>query len=128
MPRRVIRLEQNRQTRARARQKVGTLQSQVVQPQTLQRYEKAVHGFLDFLIQHGKLYPTTPAALDAAVCACVEDWWENGDPRGWAGDLLSGLGHLIPSVKGQLAGGWRLHSAWGRAELPLRALYHSPPN
>eukprot|EP00438_Fugacium_kawagutii_P020298 Skav211648 [mRNA] locus=scaffold1290:276136:276873:- [translate_table: standard] len=52
--------------------------------------------------------------------------WQNGDPKGWAGDLLSGLGHLIPSVKGHLAGGWRLHSAWGRAELPLRALPFTP--
>lgn len=126
MPRRVIRLEQHRQARAKARQRVGALQSQVVQPQTLQRYEKAVHGFLDFLIQRGLTYPRSAPALDAMVCTYIEELWENGDPRGWAGDLLSGLGHLIPSMKGQLAGGWRLHAAWGRAELPLRALPFTP--
>eukprot|EP00438_Fugacium_kawagutii_P016095 Skav225958 [mRNA] locus=scaffold6030:60786:65045:- [translate_table: standard] len=126
MPRRVIRAEQSRQARAKARQKVGSLQSQVVQPATLRRYEKAVHGFLDFLIQHSLPYPQSNPALDAAVCHCIEELWENGDPRGWAGDLLSGLGHLFPSVKGHLAGGWRLHAAWGRAELPLRALPFTP--
>eukprot|EP00438_Fugacium_kawagutii_P029860 Skav235139 [mRNA] locus=scaffold321:416835:420018:- [translate_table: standard] len=71
-------------------------------------------------------YPTSNPALDAAVCTFIEELWGNGDPRGWAGDLLSGLGHLIPSVKGHLAGGWRLHAAWGRAELPLRALPFTP--
>eukprot|EP00435_Cladocopium_sp_Y103_P006537 s2887_g2.t1 len=112
--------------RARARQNVGSLQSQVVQPKTLKRYERAVHAFLDFLIAHELSYPRSNALLDSFVCGYIEELWENGDPKGWAGDLLSGLGHLIPSCKGSLTGGWRLHAAWGRAELPVRALPFTP--
>lgn len=126
MPRRVIRAEQSRQARARARRNVGSLQSQVVQPKTLKRYEQAVHAFLDFLIAHELNYPRSNALLDSLVCGYIEELWENGDPKGWAGDLLSGLGHLIPSCKGSLTGGWRLHAAWGRAELPMRALPFTP--
>ena len=37
------------------------------------------------------------------------------------GDLLSGLSHFIPSLRGMLAGSWRLHAAWGRLEMPARA-------
>jgi hypothetical protein len=48
------------------------------------------------------------------------------NPQVWAGDVLSGLGHVIPSCKQFLTGGWRLHSAWGRAELPARALPFTP--
>ena len=126
MPRKVIKAESTRRARAKARQQVGTLQSQVVQPQTLKRYHQAVHAFLDFLIAHQMSYPTSNPQLDSAACEYIEELWENGDPKGWAGDLLSGLGHLIPSCKGHLAGGWRLHSAWTRAELPLRAAPFTP--
>ena len=118
MPRKVIKAESTRRARAKARQQVGTLQSQVVQPQTLKRYHQAVHAFLDFLIAHQMSYPTSNAQLDSAACEYIEELRENGDPKGWAGDLLSGLGHLIPSCKGHLAGGWRLHSAWTRACYP----------
>lgn len=126
MPRKVIKAESTRRARAKARQQVGTLQSQVVQPQTLKRYHQAVHALLDFLIARQMSYPTSNPQSDSAACEYIEELWENGDPKGWAGDLLSGLGHLIPSCKGHLAGGWRLHSAWTRAELPLRAAPFTP--
>ncbi|CAK9117515.1 unnamed protein product, partial [Durusdinium trenchii] len=51
---------------------------------------------------------------------------KSGDPKGWASDCLSGLGHFIPPCKPWLVGAWRLHAAWGRAELPLRAAPFTP--
>eukprot|EP00435_Cladocopium_sp_Y103_P021060 s3166_g5.t1 len=60
------------------------------------------------------------------VSSFIEELWEQGDPKGWAGDCLSGLGHFIPACKPYLVGSWRLHSAWGRAELPCRAPPFTP--
>ena len=42
------------------------------------------------------------------------------------GDLLSALSHKVNGLRGRLAGAWRLHAAWGRLELPLRAWPLSP--
>jgi hypothetical protein len=72
------------------------------------------------MMQH--VYPTTFFQLDEMVSEFVEQLWEEGEPKSWAGDTLSGLGHFIPACKQFLTGAWRLHSAWGRAELPARAL------
>ena len=112
--------EQRCQARAKARSKVGTLQLQVVQPQTLQRYEQSVHALLDFLIQHGHSYPSTIPALDTLVCLYFEELCENGGPKGWAGCISS------RAPKDTWLGGWRLHAAWGRVELPLRVLPFTP--
>eukprot|EP00439_Symbiodinium_sp_Y106_P001984 s9449_g1.t1 len=56
-----------------------------------------------------------------AVSCFIEELWEDGDPKAYASDTLSGLGHFIPSVKPHLISSWRLHAAWGRSELPARA-------
>ena len=89
----------------------------------------AVSRFLSFLISQGKGYPQNFWVLDLEVSAFIEELWEQGDPKGWAGDCLSGLGHFIPACKPSLVGSWRLHSAWGRAELPCCAppVCTSPP-
>ncbi|CAE8601716.1 unnamed protein product, partial [Polarella glacialis] len=60
--------------------------------------------------------------LDALASVYVEHLWEEGEPKCWAGDTLSGLGHFFPASKPRLNGSWRLHAAWGRAELPARAM------
>ena len=85
-----------------------------------------MHAFLDFLIAHQMSYPTSNAQLDSAACEYIEELRENGDPKGWAGDLLSGLGHLIPSCKGP--SGWWMATAFGldSSMLPLRAAPFTP--
>ncbi|CAE8717690.1 unnamed protein product, partial [Polarella glacialis] len=67
-------------------------------------------------------YPSSVAQLDALASVYVEHLWEEGEPKCWAGDTLSGLGHFFPACKPCLNGSWRLHAAWGRAELPARAM------
>ena len=93
---------------------------------TEQRYELNVNRFLEFLTRMHLEYPCTFVQLDEFVCEYICSLWDEGEPRGWAGDTLSGLGHFVPSCKHFLTGGWRLHGAWGRAELPARALPFTP--
>ena len=127
MPRRrQVLAKRTRTDRQRDRKALGKLRSQVVAPRTESRYLTHVSRFLEFLACHGKPYPTSFLMLDREVCAFIEELWEQGDPKGWASDCLSGLGHFIPSCKPHLVGSWRLHSAWSRAELPCRAPPFTP--
>ena len=127
MPRRKQVLAKRTQAeRQVARKALGRLSSQIVAPKTEDRYFTAVSRFLEFLRASHKGYPTTFALLDRQVSAFIEYLWEQGDPRSWASDTLSGLGHHIPSCKPHLIGSWRLHAAWGRAELPVRAPPFTP--
>lgn len=108
------------------RKQLGRLSAQVVAPKTEDRYFTHVSRFLQFLKDNQRSYPKSYILLDRAVCEFIETLWEHGDPRGWASDCLSGLGHFIPSCKPHLVGSWRLHAAWGRAELPVRAPPFTP--
>jgi hypothetical protein len=106
--------------RQNTRHALGRLAHQVVAAKTEDRYFTSVSRFLDFLKVSRKRYPSSFILLDRDVCEFVEYLWEQGDPRSWASDCLSGLGHLIASCKPYLVGSWRLHAAWGRTELPVR--------
>ena len=56
------------------------------------------HGFLRFLKEHQKGYPSTFVLLDKAVSEFIESLWESGGPKSWASDTLSGLGILFLHV------------------------------
>eukprot|EP00438_Fugacium_kawagutii_P001843 Skav206711 [mRNA] locus=scaffold3267:5256:11979:+ [translate_table: standard] len=66
------------------------------------------------------------AELDLKVCEFIESLWREGEPKAYASDTISGLGHFIPACKRSLVGSWRLHGSWTRAELPERALPLTP--
>ena len=112
--------------RKRERRALGTLQSLVVQKATRDRYFTAVSRFLLFLKCLGYTYPRTFSALDDRVCEFIDSLWHNGDPKAFAIDCLSGLGHFVPQCKRFLVGSWRLHGSWSRTELPARALPFTP--
>lgn len=112
--------------RKKDRRALGTLQNLVVQKATRDRYFTAVSRFLLFLKCHGYSYPTSFSTLDNRVCEFIESLWHNGDPKAFASDCLSGLGHFIPQCKRSLVGSWRLHGSWSRTELPARALPFTP--
>ena len=118
--------KRSKSERRAERKLLGALRSQVVSPKTESRYLEHVSRFLQFLKDHGKSYPRHFTSLDLELSTFIEHLWEEGDPKSWASDVLSGLGHFIPAVKPHLIGSWRLHSAWSRAELPARAPPLSP--
>ena len=74
----------------------------------------------------GRSLAINPVEFDEQLCMCVDMAWEEGEPRGLVADLLSGLADRVPSLRGRLSGAWRLYSAWGRLEMPMRAWPLSP--
>ena len=107
--------------RKKERQALGCLKDLVVAKATRERYLEAVSRFLLFLKCHLYSYPTSFSLLDSRVSEFIESLWHNGDPKSYASDCLSGLGHFVPQCKRCLVGSWRLHGSWTRAELPARA-------
>ena len=103
------------------RQQKGRLRDNLVSPRTLGRYRLAVRAYLHFLKGTNSTLPSSLVALDQSLEFYIESLWELGESKSMAGDLLSGLGHFLPAVRRHMVGAWRLHGAWGRAELPARA-------
>ena len=104
MPRRQVLGRRCQVERKRERQALGTLQSLVVAPATRKRYLEAVSRFLAFLKMHGYSYPRCFAVLDGRVSEFIESLWHSGDPKSFASDCLSGLGHFVPQCKKFLGG------------------------
>ena len=121
MPKRQVLGRRGQSERKKERQALGSLQNLVVAKATQQRYLEAVSRFLLFLKFHSYGYPSSYSLLDSRVSEFIESLWHNGDPKSFASDCLSGLGHFVPQCKRCLVGSWRLHGSWTRAELPARA-------
>ena len=85
--------------RKRERQKLGRLQELVVQKGTRTRYLTAVSRFLEFLQMQNYSYPCSFTKLDSKVCEFIEILWQEGEPKAYASDTISGLGHFIPACK-----------------------------
>ena len=87
-----------------------------------------LHGVLPFLLRviTGKSYPTSFLKLGRFLCQFVQDLCADGEPKGYASDAFSGIGNFIPACKPHMIAAWRLHAAWGRAELPCRAPPFTP--
>jgi hypothetical protein len=122
MPRKQVLSRKTPLERKSCRKTIGKLRTTIVAAKTEERYKKHVSLFLDFLHKHAYHYPANFLQLDELASVYLEHLWEEGEPKSWAGDTLSGLGHFFPPVKPCLNGAWRLHAAWGRAELPARAM------
>ena len=101
--------------RVRAREKLGKLSMQLVQPGTLKRYKAAFAVFLFWLRLVAKDWPADVCHLDDLACEWIDTVWCEGEPRSLVGLTLSAIYLLAPAVKGQLPAAWRLHSQWGAA-------------
>ena len=120
MPKRVLEANTPAQ-RAKQRRTLGTLRQLTVQPQTRQRYNKAVNEFMKFLKSNSVTLPDKRDRLDPLVCDYLEHLWYHGQGRGLANDTLAGLQDVDPKIKGCLPGAWRLLKTWGVNEVPSRA-------
>ena len=109
-----------KQARKEARNAFGKLSERLLPPTTRNRYAVACAEFYAWLIASFVEWPETVLAIDQACCAWIDACWEEGEAKGFVGDCLSGMHHFLPFVRGRLNGAWRLHSAWGRFELPYR--------
>lgn len=118
MPRVQIIQRKTKGERKQQRNSLGNLHELIVAKATHDRYFEAVSRFLDFMSSMGYAYPTSFQGLDSKVCEFIELLWNEGEPKAYASDTISGLGHFIPACKRFLTGSWRLHGGWSRSELP----------
>ena len=63
--------------------------------QTLNKYVKAVTCFVWWLAQMGMSEAGDYELLDRQLCDFLEYIWECGESKGLAGDVLSGVQHLL---------------------------------
>jgi hypothetical protein len=112
----------SRHQRQTARRTLGPLSHLIIAPNTSKRYRNALLSFFLWIARMSLEVPCCMIEIDMLVSQFVDTCWQEGEPRSLIGDLLSGFSHFVPSSKRQLNGSWRLHAAWGRHELPERAL------
>ena len=116
MQRRVL----SRQDRHKTRGQIGPLRELMMTANMKRRYEAAVSRYFDFERENSILAPTDYADVDTSVPSFIEQLWQEGDPRYWAEDTLSGFSKMIPSMRGCFRLSWSLVTAWQRNEPPQR--------
>ena len=93
--------------RAAARREIGRLRDQRLRPTTLLRYCNCVTLFVDWLEQGARPIPSPLDEWDAAISDYAEHLWETDQGMQSLGDLLSGLPHFMPKVRGNLKESWK---------------------
>jgi hypothetical protein len=112
--------------RAEARREIGRLRDQRLRPTTLLRYCNCITLFINWLEQGGTLMPKQPEQWDAGIADYAEHLWETGLGIQFLGDLLSGLPHFMPRLRGCFKESWKIYGTWKTLELPVRAVPFSP--
>ena len=104
----------------RARLRQGTrLRDMAVQAKTLERYTRAVQGFLWFcLVFYGALVENLEV-LDSQAAFYIEYLWECGEGRAAGSEVLAGIQHFLIR-KRALPSAWTLLAIWNTWEMPLR--------
>ena len=95
-------------SRAEARAKLGALSGLKVKPQTLRAYDAALKWFFAWLPRSGLSVPAATANFDEVVAEAIGEAWAEGEARALVGNLLSGLQHRVPNLKGRLHESWKL--------------------
>jgi hypothetical protein len=110
-----------RQERISTRRPLGRLASRLVQAATLKRYRIAMAMFIQWLLAWQEPWPVTRFDVDLALAKWIEVGWQEGETLSVIGHCLSGWMLLVPGLRGELNMSWRLHKAWRKLELPMRA-------
>ena len=107
--------EKLRTDRRQARAKKGlSLEDTGITLQTRTRYFTAVRRIVHLLdVPRGQ--------VDERISSWIKDEYEDGECIPYIGDVLSGLHHFAPWLKGYLPGSWRLFRLWRRTEKPRQA-------
>ena len=120
MARKVIARIKTRAGRQQARGALGTLLDLKNPPGITKRYTAAIQRFLLWQAD-GRITISDYFGLEEKLCSFIEKVWNEGDPRSWVGDLLSGLSKFQPSLRGHYRLAWNLLDTWRKHELADRA-------
>ena len=89
---------------------------------TVAAYSRALLGFFDHLHAYGLSLPSSESELDDLVAECINVCWQEGEPHGYVGHLLSGLHRFCPSLRRRLPTSWMYFTNWQRVRVPARAV------
>ena len=89
---------------------------------TLNRYRKQVRLFFRYLRVHGIGMPECLEALDDSVAEYVNHVYQEGEPAGYASDLVSGFKRLYPRCRKHLVVSSQYCKYWTRSIRRRRAL------
>lgn len=110
----------SRDDRFKSRQMIGPLRDLMMTANMKKRYEASLCRYFAFAELNAFVEPSDDVDLDGSVAKYIDHLWEEGDPRYWAEDTLSGFSKYIPSLRGTFKLSWSLVTAWQRNEPPQR--------
>ena len=95
------------------------LRDLAIQQKTLERYTKAVQGFLWFCLTFFGRIADSMDILDHQAAGYIEYLWECGEGRSAGSEVLAGIQHFLVR-KRCLPSSWTLLAIWNAWEMPLR--------
>ena len=125
MPR-TIRAGNTKAERRAERSQVGKLSQQIVNSQTVSRYEVSFASFLGFCGKTKAQLEFDISQIDGLMTSYIEFLWRDGEPKSYANYAVASLQYVIPRCRRQLVQSWRLVSTWNKLELPIRATPLTP--
>ena len=93
-----------------------------IKPQTRQRYEKRLLLFFEYVKLNQMPMPRTWRQLDEAVANFIDHMFLEGEPVGYAGDLLSGMSRFVPGARLRMPTARLWFRNWTREIVRKRAL------
>ncbi len=123
---RAIRAGNTKAERKAERARVGQLSQQIVNSQTVSRYENSFASFLSFCGKTKSQLEDEVGRIDDHMASYIEFLWRDGEPKSYANYAVASLQHMIPKVRRQLVQSWKLVSTWNKLELPVRATPLTP--
>lgn len=112
----------SREDRIKTRQQLGKLRDMLISPNLKTRYERAVQRFFLFERLSGECFSKSTLDLDDGLASFIEHLWQEGEPRYWGEDTVSGFTKFVPALRGSFTVSWSLITAWQRNELPQRCV------
>ena len=101
--------------------KVG-LKYRGIAPVTRQRYEKQLRQFFEYIRHMHIPFPKSWRDLDQRVAEYIDHMFLEGEPVGYAGDLLSGMSRFMPGARLRMPTARLWFRNWTREVVRKRAL------
>ena len=106
----VIKASETKAGRRQERKRIGKLQTQVVLPVTVERYQAIFDQFLSHSGFTKMYFQEHVSQLDGYLSEFIEFLWSDGEPKSYANYAAASVQFFIPESKRKLVNAWRLIS------------------
>lgn len=104
------------------RQKLGTLQSNLVLKITQKRYANHFCLFMEYLQTTRPNFPAETESYDICLSEYLEVLWDTGEPKTACTYTVAAVQHYLPQLRKKLPRSWKLKAIWDKLELPCQAV------